>query len=433
MLRAEAVGYPAAAPMELENRTPFPVLEYDIVDARGDESHVVVARGSYELRAAPGAGESDGARITHVAAIADGELVVSDVYHGEINRSSVKVESDLAQSKPRCDVIVIGAAHAPAGEAAARVDVRVRIRRLAAIPDLAEAGTLLDHRLAVHGARAFERKDDGWALTDPEPFVALPLRYEHAFGGQLKVYAEDEAARRLDGAHRLSEAARRAHPEAEAAPVAHATCAHNPFGVGFLEGWYADAAEVKRWPAPRIEAPGAGITAEIFARMVAGEVRAGEAPELSPRGFGVIAKPWQPRLKLAGTFDDRWLAERWPYMPPDFDMAYWNGAHPDMQCDYLLGGELAELWNLLPPSAPGAAPEAAGTACRFHVPEAAVVVRLAGKGDAVSFAAVPIDTVIVDLEQMRLSLVWRARIPASLEVEGVTLLSLGYMQQAGAA
>src|SRR5688572_8297527 len=132
--------------MDLENRTPFSALEYDVVDPRGEESHVVVARGSYELRAAPEAGESDGARITHVAAITDGELVFSDVVHGEINRSSVKYESDLAQSKPRCDVIVIGSAHAPAGEAVARVDVRVRIRRLAAIPGLAEAGTLLDHR-----------------------------------------------------------------------------------------------------------------------------------------------------------------------------------------------------------------------------------------------------------------------------------------------
>ncbi|WP_434041069.1 MULTISPECIES: DUF2169 family type VI secretion system accessory protein [Sorangium] len=419
--------------MELENRTPFPALEYDVVDARGDESHVVVARGSYALRAAPEAGESDGARITHVAALTEGELVVSDVAHGEMNRSSVKYESDLAQSKPRCDVIVIGSAHAPAGEAVARVDVRVRVRRLAAIPNLAGACTLLDHRLAVRGARSFERKDEGWALTDPEPFEALPLRYEHAFGGQLKVYADDDAAKRLDDAHRLSEEARRAHPEVGAAPVAHATCAYNPVGVGFLEGWYADAAEVKRWPAPRIEAPGAGITAEIFARMVAGEVGAGEVPELSPRGVGVIAKPWQPRLKLAGTFDERWLAERWPYMPPDFDMAYWNGAHPDMQCDYLFGGELAELWNLLPRSAPGVAPETAGTACRFHVPEAAVVVRLTGKDDAVSFAAVPIDTVIVDLEQMRLSLVWRARIPASLEVEGTSLLALGYMKQTGEA
>ncbi|WP_437685169.1 DUF2169 family type VI secretion system accessory protein [Sorangium sp. So ce176] len=419
--------------MELENRTPFPALEYDVVDARGDESHVVVARGSYALRAAPEAGESDGARITHVAALTEGELVVSDVAHGEMNRSSVKYESDLAQSKPRCDVIVIGSAHAPAGEAVARVDVRVRVRRLAAIPNLAGACTLLDHRLAVRGARSFERKDEGWALTDPEPFEALPLRYEHAFGGQLKVYADDDAAKRLDDAHRLSEEARRAHPEVGAAPVAHATCAYNPLGVGFLEGWYADAAEVKRWPAPRIEAPGAGITAEIFARMVAGEVRAGEVPELSPRGVGVIAKPWQPRLNLAGTFDDRWLAERWPYMPPDFDMAYWNGAHPDMQCDYLFGGELAELWNLLPRSAPGVAPETAGTACRFHVPEAAVVVRLTGKDDAVSFAAVPIDTVIVDLDQMRLSLVWRARIPASLEVEGTSLLALGYMKQTGEA
>ena len=35
-------------------------------------------------------------------------LAVTDDYHGEMNRSSVRQESDLAPFKPRCDVIVNG-------------------------------------------------------------------------------------------------------------------------------------------------------------------------------------------------------------------------------------------------------------------------------------------------------------------------------------
>jgi hypothetical protein len=417
--------------MDFENHTPFAALAYDIVDREGEEFHVVVARGTYDLRPAPPSGEGEGPPVTHLAILSGDatDLVLSDVYYGELNRSSVKYESDLAQRKPKCDVIVSGSAHSPSGEAVTRVDVRIRIRRLASIPNLAEAGTLLDHPLAVHGARAFERRGESWGLADPERFVELPLRYEHAFGGELKVYAGDEAAKRLDDAHRLPEEARRAHPEGDAAPVAHATCMHNPVGTGFLEGWYAEAAEVDRWPAPRIEAPGAGITAEVFDRMIQGKARAGEVPELSPRGVGVIAKPWQPRLALAGTFDAAWLAQRWPLMPPDFEMAYWNGAHPDMQCERLLGAEVVELWNVLPRGAPGVVPERAGTACRFEVPAAGVVVQLDAASGAPSFTSALIDTLVIDLEPMRLYVVWRVEAKATLKVQRATLLALGYMER----
>jgi hypothetical protein len=411
--------------MDFDNGTSFPALAYAMVDPHGEKSHVVVARGTYDLGPASRGGEPV-PELTHEAAPAaePDDLSFRDVYFGEMNRSSIRSESDLAQRKPRCDVIVVGAAHSPTGETVPRVDVRVRIQRLTPI-----AGTLVDCSLAVHGARAFERRGERWALGEPEPFLELPLRYEHAFGGELKVYAGTEADRRLDEAHRLGEAARRGHPEGGAAPVAHATCMQNPVGVGFLEGWYADAAEVDRWPAPRIEAPGAGITAAIFERMVQGKVGAGEVPELSPRGVGVIAKPWQPRLKLAGTLDAAWLAGRWPLMPDDFDMAYWNGAHRDMQCEHLVGGEVVELWNLLPPGAPGVLREGAGTVCRFRVPAPTVAGRFTSEGGAVAFARLPIDTLIVDCAAMRLSVAWRAVVLVSQGIAGAVLLALADMKR----
>lgn len=415
--------------MDLGNHTPFVALAYDVLDPRGEQSHVVAVRGTYDLRPAVDAG----ADVTHCAELAEeqGDLVVSDAYHGEMNRSSVRVESDLAQHKPRCDVIVLGAAHSPTGAAVARVDVGVRIVREKALQEGIEAGTLLDHHLAVHGARAFERRGDGWALGDAEPFVELALRYEHAFGGELKVYAEDEAAKRVGDEHRLPDEVRRAHPEGEAAPVAHTTCAWNPVGVGFLQRWYAEAAEVERWPAPRIEAPGAGISAEVFARLVRGEVEPGALPELSPRGVGVIAKPWQPRLRLAGTFDDRWRAEVWPLMPADFDMAYWNGAHPDMQCAHLFGREVVELSNMLPPTAPGVGREGGRTVCRFRVPAADAFVMLTAKGGATTFATLPIDTITIDLAAMRVSLVWRHMVAKAREIEATQVMAIAHMTRIG--
>lgn len=416
--------------MDLENLTPYAALNYIVVDSSGQELHVIAARGTYRLRAAPPSPPGDGGAppVTHVATlVAGGALSFTDAYHGEMNRSSVKWESDLAPMKPRCDVVVIGAAHSPTGEPARRVDVTLRIERLREIPApvSAEPGVLLEHRLAVHGARSFERRGGGWALTEPEPFTELPLRYEHAFGGELKVHDGEEAAKRLADAHRLPEEVRRGHPDGEAAPAAHTTCAQNPVGTGFLEKWYAEAAEVERWPAPRIEAPGAGIDAAVFARMVDGEVRSGEVPELSPRGVGVIAKPWEPRLALAGTLDERWLAERWPLMPDDFDMAYWNGAHPDMQCAHSYGGEQVELWNVLPRGAPGALSEPSGTACRFELPDAGVMAHLTGKGPG-AIGLVAIDTMIIDLEQMTVALVWRAVAPVAGGFEHASLRAYGH-------
>ena len=421
--------------MNLTNRTRLAALAYDIVDVRRETFHVVVARGEFDLRAAP----AGAAGVTHVAARSGApvQLVFTDVYHGEPNRSSVKVESDLAQVKPRCDVIVIGAAHSPTGEPVPRVEVGVRVDRLAPLPDGSEAGTLLEHRLVVHGPRELVRGGEaggaapvgGWRLTDPEPFVSLPVRYEHAFGGELKVYAGDAAADRLDAGARLSGEALAKHPDGDAAPVAHTACVYNPVGTGWLEAWYASALGVERWPAPRIEAPGAELSAALFDRLVRGEVRAGELPELSPRGLGVVARPWQPRLARAGTFDDRWLADVWPDMPGDFDMAYWNGAPPEMQCVHLVGGERVELWNLLPG---GALAEGGRRTCLFTVPDAGVAARFTGASGATAWAALPIDTLIIDLESMRLSVVWRIAVRAG-GVASALLASLAEIVEAEGA
>lgn len=424
--------------MEFENLTAFPALTYDIVDPQGEEHHVVVTRGTYELRAAPYVVTAQ--KVTHVASLMNEQpdLVLSDVYYGEMNRSSVRYESDLAQHKPKCDVIVIGSAHSPTGKPTPRIDVGIQIERQTALPNIAEAGMLLDHRLAVFGPRVFVRGATGeavvasspstkdWRLTEPEPFTSLPLRYEHAFGGELKIYDGDSARGRLHNEHRLSDQVRRLHPEGDAAPIAHTACLYNPLGVGYLESWYAYAASVERWPAPRIEFPNSLITAEIFDRMVKDEVRVGELAELLPQGMGIVAKAWQPRLRLAGTLDERWTEERWPIMPNDFNMAYWNGAHPDMQCEHLFGDERVELCNMLPGTAQDISlPENAQTICSFRIPKVALVTRFVLEGQEIC-AASPIDTLIIDLENMWLSIVWRMVTPSSLALEGATLIELNY-------
>lgn len=49
------------------------------------------------------------------------------------------------------------------------------------------------------------------------------------------------------------------------------------------------------------------------------------------RGLRARASSEPTRLSKAGTFDDKWSAETWPWPPTDFDAAFWNVAIPDLQ------------------------------------------------------------------------------------------------------
>lgn len=419
--------------MELENRSPFPALAYVIEDPNGVEADVVVARSTFVLSKVGAKGRRGEAALSHelVALDVQPELVLTDQYFGEVNASSVRQESDLAQQKPRCDLIVIASAHSPTGEAVARVEVAVRVERPEALPGVEGEGTLLENRLVVHGARRFVKGEahrdarcegpveDGWQMTEAEPFTEQAIRYEHAFGGELRVYTSDEAADRVGGEHRLSDEARAKHPQGEGAPIAHTACVFNPVGAGFLEGWYEEAAAPDQWPAPQVESPEAPFTVKEWRAVVRGDRKAGDTAALTPRGIGVITKAWQPRLALAGTFDERWREEKWPLMPDDFQMAYWNGAHADMQCPRLFAGDVVTLENMAPPG-DGLAEEGR-TVVRFALPDVPLSACLFAPWVQGGWVRLATDTVIVDMERGLVSLVWRLHLPAEMQVAEAVL------------
>jgi hypothetical protein len=66
-------------------------------------------------------------------------------------------------------------------------------------------------------------------------------------------------------------------------------------------------------------------------------------------GFGPISQNWEPRRSKVGTYKGRWLKERWPWFPDDFDWSYFNAAPEDQQVEgYLHGDEELEFQNLHP-------------------------------------------------------------------------------------
>ena len=152
----------------------------------------------------------------------------------------------------------------------------------------------------------------------------------------------------------------------------------NPVGVGFAP----DLTRARRLPAPQIEDPAHPVT------------RIDEA--LAPQGLGPIGRAWSPRRERAGTFDDAWLAQRWPAMPDDFSDAYWNGAHPDLVMPFLRGGEPVTLRGVHPEG------DLAFTVPRFYV----YALGRYHNGVMLPLPMV-LDTLVIDVEAMTAGLVYR--------------------------
>ncbi|MDD3294084.1 MAG: DUF2169 domain-containing protein [Geobacteraceae bacterium] len=364
--------------MDYVNTTPYSSLAFQATDQHRQSFQVVVLRATFEM------GTNGSLQISNNQEA----IVLNDEFFGEPNKSSVRQESDLVPYKPKCDIIVNATAYAPGSRPALGFVVGVRVNGTPG--KRGEPGpVVLDKKLVVTGARYWEKGFSGrWKLKPPTaPNISLPLRYEYAFGGECRIDLEDPDGQRVDAAFHLTEEQRACHPDGpDSAPIAHTVCKANPVGVGFAEQWYLDAKQVKKFPAPRIDSPDNPVA-------LPGETYV-------PQGYGIISKTWKNRLTLAGTYDDAWHEKRFPYLPEDFDSAFWNGAHPDMQIPYLAGNEEITLTNLTPE----------GT-LTFRLPGQTPLVRaLYANGSSESHPAL-LDTLIIEPDLMKISLVWRAMLP----------------------
>ena len=135
----------------------------------------------------------------------------------------------------------------------------------------------------------------------------------------------------------------------------------------------------------------------------------------APAGFGVIARQWQPRLALAGTYDDHWLNDRFPLLPADFDVGHYQAAPLDQQSDSICGGEDVELTHMTP-----------GGVWRFRLPTLRVPVRLlySGQGDEL---ALRLDTIIVEPEEYRITMKARAKIPIARNQSPLSQVIVGHV------
>jgi hypothetical protein len=278
----------------------------------------------------------------------DGSLVLSSdpvppllapQYVGEDGSSSLRYEADLVGPKEATDLLVNGSAHAPGGKPTTRMHVALQAGRLRKI-------------IEVFGDREYQRDVLGQAVPSPPmPFLTMPIVYERAYGG-FDQAEPDPAAQRMD--------------------------LRNPVGTGV-------AVKAKH----------------LLDKPVANLAFPGQSPAKSgPAGFGALASHWSPRRDHAGTYDARWVQERKPLLPKDFDPRFYQCAPLDQQLvPHLRGGELVELVNMTP-----------GGALRFELPKVYLALTT-HFGFETKEHRTKLASVIVEADIPRVIMVWHSVLP----------------------
>lgn len=345
-----------SAPLpQVKNHTAFPSQYYQMLDVTDQVFHVVVCRQTFNLRKIDNEG-------CLVLADEQSPLVASDQFYGDLNVSSIIQESDFAPYKPKCDILFAYAyGYVPGGEASPRWPVAVHI-------------DAWQKQIAVTGQRKLRRTDTGsLQLTEPEAATQIPICYEKAYGGTNPWPVEDPDPEQ-------------SHSEPR-----------NPIGCGYLNEQWLEQCQLNDFPAPQLEAFERPYTANT--------------PDYPVIGLGALGRHWLPRLTKAGTYDEAWKAQRWPYLPLDFDFGYWNCAPDDQQIDYPQGGEIVTLINLNPQS----------PTVNFRLPKFTVKLLLHLEAGIPLFKDMNVDTLLFDMKNFQLIVVQRALISASAGVDSLEI------------
>jgi hypothetical protein len=269
-------------------------------------------------------------------------LVAADEHYGDPATTSVRYECDFALEKTLTDVIVMGKAVAPRRKHVTKLAVRLEVN-----------GKAKD--LVVYGERRWVTALGSVVASDPLPFDEMPITFDRAWGG----YDDSRGVDRIEVEER------------------------NLVGVGFHP--HRARAQLAGLPVPNVEALGKAISSP--------------RDRVEPAGLGCIGRAWQPRVTLAGTYDERWREERAPYLPADFDSRYFQCAPRDQQFPLFAGGEILRCVHM-----------AEQEVVAYRIPTFSVPVRFRfGDGEVERQAA--LDTVTLEPHLGLAMLVFRASVP----------------------
>jgi hypothetical protein len=323
--------------MELINATRM-VAGYTMGrDADGRESLVVVVKGTFAL---PSNGETQ-VRLHDEQA----PLELADIHSGEPGRSAPLREIDFAPTKPACDVLLTGSAYAPAGREATHVEVGLRVGPV-------------NKRCEVVGDRRWDAGLFGIRASGPQPFSRQPVSYDVAFGG-VDVLSDD--------------------------PADHAAFGPNPVGRGYHK--QLKSAWVDGRPMPN--------TQEI------GRPVAWPSETYNPMAFGPLGRHWSQRAAYAGTYDQRWLEEDYPFLPRDFDARYFQAAPIDQQIPLPIKAPLEVVLTHFTPDGRRA----------FELPYLEAPLHVFPRRGPRQDHLALLDTISFETDAERFTMTWRASVP----------------------
>lgn len=289
-----------------------------------------------------------------------GKLCFADVPHNSINTaaSSLAQVGDVILGKPGTDIYATGMVRSK----------NPKLNWITSISLESMGKYVINYQCAVTGPRRWQYSVlSGWKLGAPEITDSVPIQYELAYGG---IRADHKIDATLWDQFSV-----------------------NPSGTGFsFDGWNKNECPI-------------GLQWESDSLF-------GGYKTDSLTGFGPVARFWEDRRKYAGTYDTLWHKQFSknviPDFPPDFDMRFYQCAHPKLQTSTpIRGDERLSLRGVIPIDR---------ASCDINLPGCAIHAF-----HNQTEATFPIDTIHIDLDKNIINIIWRLQLPHSLNVGELTL------------
>lgn len=317
--------------LQLKNNTPFSAEFALFPDLQGIDTLYIMAKATFVI------GDQ------WVLAKQQLPIYQSDEYWGEPGESSLKNAGEYHISKPATDILMYGLACAPGQRPVRQMDVGLEIGSIQKI-------------IRVFGDRYWRNQQ----ISQPDPFVNMPLVYERSYGG---VDLHNGKIRKIEQ--------------------------RNPVGKGLIGE--RDLNQIEGYPLPNLESSTALIR------------HWQDAP--APVGFGPIAPNWQPRANLAGTYDQHWQEQRAPYLPDDFNPQFLNVAPRDqLYPGFLRGGESVRIHGMHPDGD-----------FHFNLPYVNLTNKVVIKGEVKS-EPFQLETLALYPNQRQIAMTWRAAVSCGKRV-----------------
>lgn len=285
-------------------------------------------------------------------------LVMADTFTGEPGASAPVHEVDFAPCKTACDVLVVGSARAPEGRQATRLRVGLRVGPMEKVFD-------------VVGDRVWRAGLAGIKASAPLPFSTMPISYDVAFGG-VDRHSDDAGE--------------------------HDAYLPNPIGRGWHK--HLKSAWVDGQPLPNTEEVGKAVALPDEAHR--------------PMALGPLGRGWPQRACFAGTYDQRWLDEVFPFLPPDFDVRYYQAAPADQQVPLPKAALEVVLSGLT-----------ADGVRRFVLPHFEAPVHVFPKRGGREDLTASLDTIVFEPDLDRFTMTWRVARPLRSSMHELAQVMVG--------